>query len=147
MDVGSPIALLTFLFPHRSQLPPPLRLLHDTLWSINHCLWQTHPIPHPILPASRVPTVSVLSTQRPASSQDKQRPSNISIITHMLVKFRIFRTIDCSLVYLENAKLGTGFSTNEEIFSTSEGVICGCVLDFLDECICRCTGNSLLTYS
>ena len=22
-----------------------------------------------------------------------------------------------------------------------------CVLDFLDECICRCTGNPLLTYS
>ena len=35
----------------------------------------------------------------------------------------------------------------EELISTDEGIICVCVLDFLDECISRCTGDPLLTYS
>ena len=104
--LGSAIAVPTFLFlltsssqTHTRQpdrLPPShgsaVALYCPSGQSITAYAHTSHP--HPILPAS------LTSTKRPASSQDKRRPSSISIITHALVKFRIFRTIDCSSVYL-----------------------------------------------
>ena len=82
-NISFPSHLLPNTHPSARQPPLPW-LLCGTLLSqrsINHCLC-TH-TPHTPQPAPP-------STKRPASIQDKQRSSSISITTHTLVKFHIF---------------------------------------------------------
>ena len=86
-------------------------------------------------------------TSKKAPRRKYYRPSNATKTFQINNKGHLQCLQDPKLIHKPNDKGKLPGSREAPIYQVKGYFVGVCVLDFLDECICRCTGDPLLTYS